>query len=46
MQISVLLHTNGSTVSVRIVSKSFKLFLFQVHVPMADVLITSSIVSE
>jgi hypothetical protein len=38
--------TNGGTISVRIVSKSFKLFLFQVHVPMAEVLISSSFLSR
>ena len=38
--------TNGSTISVRIVSKSFKILLFQVHVPMAELLISSYFLSE
>jgi len=38
--------TNGSTVGVRIVSKIFKNLLFQAHVPMAEVLISSSILSD
>jgi hypothetical protein len=38
--------TNGSTVGVIIVSKSFKILLFQAHVPMAEVLISSFILSH
>ena len=38
--------TNGNIFSVRIVSKSFKIVLFQVHVRMADLLITSSILLD
>ena len=38
--------TNGSTISVRIVSKSFKILLFQVHVPMAELLISSYFLLE
>ena len=38
--------TDGNVFIVRIVSKSFKILLFQVHVPIADLLITSSILSD
>jgi len=38
--------TNSRRVSVGIVSKTFKLLLFQVHVPMAGVLIPSSIQTQ
>jgi len=37
--------TIGSTFSVRIVSKSFKILLFEAHVSMAEMLINSSILS-
>jgi hypothetical protein len=38
--------TNGNIFSVRILSRSFKIILFQVHVHMADLLITSSILLD